>query len=301
MILLLLGPFLGMWLGAQMLIGMYQIPDEQAVFILMGVLGVWVLEAIGFWAYTSTDANKYKVLPQTPTFMPDGGVPKFTFKIPREGITKICDLDNGAVGVHLDLTDRYLYQDKRMPFPYPFEELYVAIPAEVGQTFKFISSGEFWHKGMIVETPNCEHVSLYVRKFVEEHGRFIPVGVMGDCTFRHAQFLKGDGELMAPEESVSEENLDKLLYQASLGREEELAKYAGTLEEVIEADHKHARKYYKSVDQGINTILESIHTWDELEKPLIQRIFTWRNIVYAIIIVGAVLLFLQLVMGVKIV
>jgi len=260
-----------------------------------------VLEAVGFWAYTSTDANKYKVLPQTSTFMPDGGAPKFTFKIPPKGITKICDLDNGAVGVHVNLTDRYLYQDERMPFPYPFEELYCKIPAEIGQTLKFISSGEFWHMGMIVETPNCEHVSLYVHRFVEEHGRFIPVAVMGDCSFRHHQFMKKDGELLTPEEQENEGDLTKMLYQASIQREEELVKYAGTLEERIEADEKHARKYYESVGKGIGTILKAIHVWDELEVPLIQRIFTWRNVVYAIIIVCAVVLFLQVVMGVKIV
>lgn len=299
MIVLLLGPFLGMWIGAQIYIGTYQVPDEIAVWILFGVLGAWALEAVGFWAYTSTDANHFKVLPQTPTHMPDGEVRKFTFKIPPEGITKICDLHSGAIGAHIQFEDQYLYHDKRMPFPYPFKSMYCKIPAEVGATLKFTSSGEFWHKGMVVETPNCEHVSFYVRQFVEEHGQFKPVAVMGDCTFRHQRFIKGNGELKTADTEISDNELNDMLYKASLGREAELIKYAGTLEERIEGDERHARKYHKSVTDGINTILEAIHVWDELEVPLIQRIFTWRNIVYALIIIGAIVIFLQFFMGVK--
>jgi hypothetical protein len=133
--------------------------------------------------------------------------------------------------------------------------------------------------------------------FVEEHGHFKPVAFVSDCTYRHEAFIKKGVNI----EEVMNDKGESIhtLYNASIQREDETIRYAGTLEERIEAQEAHGRKYIKSVKKGIGLVLETVSTIDELYEPLIKRIFTWKNILYAIIVIFGIIIFLQFVMGVK--
>ena len=292
MFIVVLAPFLALWFPSIWAISNGYIPKEIAGVVMICVMGAWGLICGFYSVYIKNDANNYKVCPQTPTYMPDGTEKKFTFKIEPEGLMKIpnCEFKDGSIGVKVRFKDRYLYRDKRLDFPFVFREGYWKLPAELGESFKFMSEGEFWHGGMIVSTSNCEHISWYVREIVQEKGVFFPVGVIGDCSHRHRDFMSGNGELEAPVMSNKEKS--ELLYKAALQREGEATRYAETLEQRIEEHETHARKYKDSVSKGFNTIFGAIHTWEEVELPLVKRIVTWKNIVYAVLLIGGIFAFL---------
>jgi len=299
MLVLVLGTFLPLWFGA-LYVASYLVtvlPEElmwlsSAIQIaaLMGEVAIFVLAH----AFVRVDATKYKVAPQTTLFMPDGGEPKYTLKIAEEGMREICRFEDGEVGVHVPLKDRYRYDDRRFPIPIVFRDLLLKIPAELGKSFNFMLGGEYWHQGMVVTTGTCENMSIYIRDYPEERGMFRPVGVVGDCTFRHKQFMNnGDeaGKGIVGKPTLTKDETYQMRWAAKCQEFDELYDHSQTLESKIVALQNVSRKFQKSVRDAISTILSSIQTWDELQPSWSERIFQWKNVLYAaILIIGALAL-----------
>ena len=266
---------------------------------MIGVMGAWGL-ICGFYAiYIKNDANNYKVCPQTPTYMPDGTEKKFTFKIEPEGIEKICEFEDGSIGVHVTFKDRYLYPDKKMDFPFPFNEGYWKIPSALGQSFKFMSEGEFWHGGMIVTTSNCEHISWYVREVVEiQPNRYVPVGVIADCSFRHEQFLRNNGGSDVENAEMHTGEMYELLFNAIRERYDDLYRHTETLEDAHETVlNQKGPQIKKATDHVMSSARQRVHLITDTSEPLLQRIFKWKNIAYVILIVLGFIVFARFVMG----
>jgi len=226
--------------------------------------------------------------------MPDGGVPKFTFKIPPGGLKKECEFKDGRIGVTVKFADRYLYEDRRMPLPYIFQAGAFVIPAEIGESMNFTSPGEFWHKGMVVDTPNCEHISLFIDEFVQKvNGGFLAVGVLGDCTFRHQQFIKRhNGELEDPELTPKEKY--QLLYTKTWSQYDRLLQYVDTLEQTLESAREQGGKTVKKkVDEVLSMVRDLVHDITATKEPFYKRIFNFGFLAKVIIIGIALWAFLH--------
>lgn len=292
MITVIVAPFMSVWFGIQYLIAIGTIPREDGpLFLILSIVG-WGFYCVGFWAYVTTNASKYKCLPQATCFFPDGGDRKFTFPIKPDGITKRCEWKDGSIGVEIEFINRYMYQSVNMDFPYVFDSALMRIPADIGETFKFNSLGEFWHKGMIVETSNCEHVSYYVFEWIREKDKWKPVGMIIDCTFNYQKALE---KYRDPSEEIDMHEADTyfMLYKQALTREDELNQYTETLEE---AHSVALRRKGKGVKKAVDDVLEmarsGVHDIGEVRESTFKRIFKLGNILTFVVVlaVGAWLL-----------
>ena len=305
MLVLVLGTFLPLWFGALYLASylVTVLPTELAwiangvqLLALIGEVMIFVL----VHAFVRVDATKYKVCPQATLFMPDGGEPKYTLKIAQEGMRQICEFEDGGVGVHVPLKDRYRYNDRRFPIPIIFRDIYLKIPAALGNSFNFMLLGEYWHQGMVVETGTCENMSVYIRDYLEDGGVFKPVGVVSDCTFTHREFMNNGEESnkgIVGKPTLSQDETYQMLWASKCQEYDELFDHSQTLEAKITALQNVARKFQKSVRDAISTILDSIQTWDELKPSLAERLFKWRNVLYAVLLVVGLLAFARIFMG----
>lgn len=289
MLLIILGPFLVVWYGAQYCVYAELVPRAMGPIVILLSIGGWAMYCLGVWAWITTDANKYKGLPQATVYFPDGGVVKYDFLIEPEGITERCKWDDGSVGLELSFVNRYLYQARDMEFPYVFNKILVRVPAETGKAFKFLSSGEFWHKGMVVETPNCEHVSIYIYGYVKENGEWKPVGAINDCSFTYAKALEKYNGNMAKDVEAHEADVLYMLYHGALQREDELRQYTETLEETLETTYaQQGPKVKKQVDNVLSMVRERVHSITDTSVPIWKRIFNFGFLAKVIIILVVV-------------
>ena len=292
MLIIIIVPFLVVWYGAQYIIYMKLIPTWAAPWVLLTVFGGWGAYCALYYTYVKLDAANHKGLPQATCYFPDGGVVKFDYLVKEDGITDRYNWKDGSIGVEIALVNRYLYQARDMAFPYVFNKLLMRIPAPTGETFKFLATGEFFHKGMAVETPNCEHISFYVYDWVNEKGEWKPIGVINDCSLNYAKALERRVPNPSKDSYFTQLAQEELKYHNTLITLEETRNYVVTLEEKIEADATHARKYKDSVAKGLDTILDAVHTWDELEEPRWKSIFKftfWLKVLVVILIILGIL------------
>lgn len=265
--------------------------------MIFAVMGGEVAWCAFYWAYVSTDASKYKVFPQATCFFPDGGDRKFTFPIKQDGITKRCDFKDGSIGVEIEFLYRYLYQSRDMAFPYVFQKMLARIPSDVGKSFKFISMGEYWHKGMVVETSNCENVVFYCFKWVRENDEWKPIGVL--LTAHNYDMALKDSKVPKDGLMAYEGDLNWMLYKNSLKREDEQAQYTSTLEQAHEVALKQQGKgFKKQVDDSLEAIRSRVSRIQDVREPLWKKVFNFKTLAKALIVIFAVWAFLHFALGV---
>jgi len=292
MMVVLLIPFLGIWFVGQYVIQAEMVPEVFAPVVLLLTLGAWVMYVVGYWAFVKTDATNYKVFPSATVYYPDGGVREYDFLVGDQGISERCKFKDGSVGVEMKFINRYLYDSRDMPFPYVFEKMLLRIPSVVGETFKFQDSGEFWHKNMIVETPNCEHISIFVYGWVQENGEWKPVGALNDCTLRYGNALEefsGNPKM----ELTKREKQFEMEYLNALKREDELRQYAESLESRIEVQSvQQGKKVLELSKDAMNEMRSRVSTIMDTSESVWKRIFNFGNIFrFVLILLMGVLIY----------
>ena len=290
MMVVLLIPFLGIWFVGQYVIQMEMVPKLFAPVVLLLTLGAWVMYVVGYWAFVKTDATNYKVFPSATVYYPDGGVREYDFLVGNQGISERCKFKDGSVGVEMKFINRYLYDSRDMPFPYVFEEMLLRIPSVVGETFKFQDNGEFWHKNMIVETPNCEHISIFVYEWIQENGKWKPVGALNDCTLRYGEALKkfrGNPEMKL----TTREKQFEMKYKNALKREDEIKQYAENLESRIEVQSdQQGKTVHKLAKDAMNEMRSRVSTIMDTSESIWKRVFNFGNIFRFVLILLLVVL-----------
>ena len=297
MLIIIIVPFLVAWYGAQYIVYMELIPTWAAPWLLVTVFVGWGAYCGLYYATVKIDASNYKGLPQATCYFPDGGVVKFDFLIKPDGITERCRWKNdNSVGIEVEFVNRYLYQARDMDFPYVFEKALMRIPAETGEAFKFLATGEFWHKGMAVETPNCEHISFYVYGWVKENGEWKPVGAINDCSLNYSKALQKYSGNPSNELAVHEADINWMLYKAALQREDEVRQYSATIEASLEtALEQSGKTVKKQVDHVVSSVRERVHLITDTSEPMWKRIFNFGFLVKAIVIIVVVLILARFV------
>lgn len=290
MVFVLLTPFLAVWLTIQYFIVQGQIPEVLGSWMLLGTIFGWLAYCVGYWAYVTTDASKYKCLPQSTCFFPDGFDRKYTFTIKQDGVKERCRFPDGSIGVELHLLHRYSYQALDMPFPYIFKSLLLRIPSDIGKTFKFMSKGEFWHKGMIVTTNNCEHISCYFFRWVNENGEWKPTGIISDCSHNYAKALKTFDTTPLDSEMMHEGDLNWMLYQGALQRQEQLEIYSESLVDALENIRKMGGKKVKElVESNMSEIRDLVSDIQDTGEPWRNKLFNFKNWIKVLLIAGGII------------
>jgi len=288
MILVIVTPFLAVWFSIQYIIIAELVPEWLGAWMLLGTIFGWLGYCGVYWFWVGKDASRFKVLPQTTCFFPDGGDRKFNFVIKQGGIKERCDFTDGSKGLELDLLHRYLYQAKDMDFPYVFDKVLIKIPASFGESFKFVSVGEFWHKNLIVETGNCEYVSYYVFEWIKENGEWKPLGTVADCSLNYERALQ---KYLDPAELVDMVEADAfyLAWKGQVKKFEELQRYTARLEDAHEVALKMGgRDLKKEVDKVLESIREGVHDIDDVTESRFRKIFKFWNIIKVLIVIAVI-------------
>lgn len=286
------GPFMGAWLFIQMLV-----PAEYMDMAVLFLCGGWITYCVLIYAGAKADATSYRAFPQPVWRFPDGGVRVFNkMLISPDGYEKVCDFEDGSVGYHVWWQERLQYHEKRMPFPFVFNSGWWKVPAEFDRAFAFAGGGEFFHRGIAVSHPACESISVYVVDWEITEGIMEPVCLINDCYHQYEEMLKNSKKIqMSDFKNV--ERLQMLLRDSKKARLG-LMRHDRYLEESLDEVMKEGSKDLKKiVDDRMGAVRGRVHTIMDTEEPLIRRVFTFKNLFKAVLLIGIVLIITHFFFG----
>jgi hypothetical protein len=288
MILIALVPLVSMLVVMQLLL-----PEEfrglASIISLIGEAG-----AIGFvYMRAKTDGAGLIPLPQSHWRFPDGDVVALDLKIRPGGITKICDFQDGGKGYHLQFTERYEHQDKKLPYPYVFQTAYLKTPTNFDEAIPRHAPGEFFHGNVFINHPACDYITIYVKDWAETEEGWVPNCVLGDCGHAYQQFLGGG----KPKSSVGTE-LWYLSYKRAQKIVESQLQHNDILEARLEiAENDNPKDFKEAAERRMKAFRKRHGRVLDTSEPLLSRIFNFQNIAKALIILGAALLISHFVLG----
>lgn len=287
---LIAGPFCVAWLVIQMFVPLKYM-DMVIIIMFFG----WIGYIVFYYAWAKADASSYRPFPQIPWRFPDGSVRVFSMLIPPDGYERLKDYEKGEVGYHVSFTEKYEHHDPKLPFPDIFEDAYWLLPRSWEETFDFRSAGEFFHKGVIVDHPACEYASVYVLDWELKEGKRTPVCAVNDCALRYAESVKGfDGSPL----SLTRAKILETLLVASRKRELRLQQHSAYLEETLDIVMKEGSQDVKKiVNDRMRAIRDRVHTIMDTGESRLSRIFNFKNVAKALLILGLLFLITHFVIG----
>lgn len=285
------GPFLVGWLFVQMFVPLPYV--EVGILVLFGC---WVSYCVWIYAYARADASGYRAFPQSVWRFPDGGVRVFNMLIPPDGFEHVCDFKDGSKGYHVIFADRYQYHEGGMPFPHVFNGAWFKIPAEWDKAFTFKSAGEFFHKGIAIDHPACENISVYVVAWDVKEGKIEPICLINDCSLQYKNMMENSKKVQIGE--IKRANRFQMLYVREKKAHMGVLQHSSQLEDSIEVYMKKgAPDQKKQVDGVLSAIRGCVHTIMDTSEPLLKRIFSFKNIMKGLFILLIFLLITHFFFG----
>lgn len=270
-----LGPFLILWLTIRIFL-----PDEMYDLSITVGLFIWLAYVIMLWAWAKSDASAYIPFPQSKWKFGDGTCRTFDIMVPPDSWEKIADLPDGKKAYKVYFSRQYLYQDPDLPFPDIFDMAIWILPAVWDTAFQRRANGEFFHKGVFVQHPACEDISVYVVNWETKEGERFPVCLINDCAYNYYEALVCYETPQMTDEGLSKAEVYETLFRDGRKREGKLISHAVYLEERLEVAEKESSKdWRKSVDERMSAIRSRHARVMDTKPPLLTRILNMKNIV----------------------
>lgn len=281
------GPVLVVWLLLLILC-----PVEFMDIGVIVMFGGWVAYLFVLHSGAKADANNYRAFPQPKWRFPDGGQRTYNVMlIPPDAFKKVCEFEDGDMGYHLTWPDKFQYHQKGMPYPFVWNSALIKLPSNVDKSFAFSSAGEFYHKGIAIEHPASENVTIYVVDWDIKEGVVEPLCVVNDCAFRYEELLKNSNKIKLSE--LPSLKRMQMIVRDGKKRQMDFLRTQGYLEDALEVEQKTKSKKYKAtVEDGIKAVRSRVFTIMDTEESLIKRVFTWKNLFKVALFFGVVLLVL---------
>jgi hypothetical protein len=265
-------PFLGGWLFIQLFV-----PVEYVNFGMMGLFCFWIAYCVLIYAYAKADASSYRAFPQAVWRFPDGGVRVFNMLVAPDSWELIEEFEDGSKGYHVNFLEKYQYIQEGLPFPRIFHGAFLKVPSKWDESFAFRSSGEFFHKGIAIDHPACENISVYVADWRKNRdGEFEPVGLVNDCALTYEEFMENSKELS--KETLTDAQKFKFLWRKGRKERMNLLEHDALLEDTVGVLRDKSKDIKKQVDHSIGAIRDDVQTVMDTEEPLFKRIFNFKNI-----------------------
>lgn len=279
------GPFLVAWFLVELFF-----PKEYVDIGILVVFAGWGAYCVLIYSGAKADANNYRAFPQPVYRFPDGGTRTFNkLLVAPDSFKKKCTFKDGGIGYEYNHEeDKLEYHQDGFPFPFVWTTDLWKLPAEVDKSFAFSSEGEFFHRGIAVNHPASESVSVYVVGWDIKEGKVRPICLINDCAFNYEEMMKNSKKISKADLKKLEEA--EMLIRAGKKREMSILQHSAYLEDALETTMKEgSKKWKKVVDDGFKAIRGRVHTIMDTDEPFIQRYFTFRNLFKAVLIVTAIL------------
>lgn len=280
----LLAPFLAGWTGVKYLTP----PELYDMYVGLLLIG-WLLWCVLLWAWAKSDAGNYICFPQSQWRFPDGSCRTFDLKIPPDSWEKVINFPNGDKGYYVEFSNTYLVDLLNLPFPLIFDKAYWIIPALWDTAFQRRAFGEFFHKGVYVQKPDCENISVYVTHYEPTEQGNIPVCIINDCSITYQRTLKNAKRMSIGQ--VAKLNSVLLAYSKERTKRLSLLSHTSFLEDrVTIAEGEASTDFKKSADERLESVRKRHGTIMETQESLFTRIFKLKNIAIAMVIIAIVIL-----------
>lgn len=274
------GPFIIMWLAIQMFL-----PDELYDMAITLSLFIWLAYVVMLWAWAKSDASGFIPFPQSKWKFPDGTCRTFDILIPPDSWEKIADLPNGKIAYKVYFLKKYLYQDPDLPFPDIFDMAYWILPDLWDKSFQRRASGEFFHRGVFVQHPACEDISVYVVDWETKEGERFPVCLINDCALSYFHTLHTYGLPNITKEGFNVGEAYQMLWADGRKREGKLLDHASYLEDRLDVAEKESSKdWRKAVDSRMSAIRSRHARIMDTKPPLLTRILNMKTITTVILL-----------------
>jgi len=280
------GPFLAMWLFIKMFL-----PDAMYDMAVTISLFAWLAWVVILWAWCRSDAAGFIPFPQSKWKFPDGTCKTFDVKVPPDSWERLADFPDGKIAYKVYFADAFAYQDPDLPYPDIFDMAYWILPCPWDKAFQRRAFGEFFHKGVFVQHPACEDISVYVLDWETKEGERFPVCLINDCSHAYQQSLETFRAPDLSEQGISKAHALMVLYRDGRKREEKLLSHARYLEDRLEISEREASEdFKKSADNRLKAIRGRHARIMDTKPPLITRIFNMKTVATALLVITFVLL-----------
>lgn len=282
MTVVILGPFLALWMGIRMVMPppLYDSAVTVSVFI-------WLAYVIMLYAWAKADASGYIPFPQSKWKFPDGTCKTFDLKVPPDSWEKIMELPDGKVAYKVYFSDRFAYQDPDMPFPDIFDMAYWILPALWDKSFQRRAFGEFFHKGLFVTHPACEDISVYVLDWETKEGERFPVCMISDCAQTYFNALDTYRTPLETEGGVNVRETLLTLYRDGRKREGKLLSHASYLEDRLEVAEKESSKdFKKSADERMKSVRKRHSRIADTKEGRLTRFLNLKTLAWMLFFLG---------------
>jgi len=262
---------------------------------IMGLIGE--LGWIGLlYMRAKAEANGLIVFPQAHIRWPDGSSSWFDLKTMSDYIEQICKFEDGSLGYHIRFLDRYEHQDKKLPYPYVFQSMFWKAPAEWADTFERLSRGEVFHGNVFVDHGSCEPTTIWVKDVPETEDGFEPLCLVADSSFQYRQWLRNNGQGVAAKEGQSD--LYLMPFMKTQAKIHSVLEHQQSIESRLYiSESEKSDDFKKAADSRLKSIRKRHGRIMDTSEPLLSRIFNFKTIGKAIIIIGSVLIISHFVMG----
>lgn len=272
----------------------FSLPEDfKGLSSIMALMGELVVIVFVFMR-ASINIVKLVPLPSAHTHFPDGQVIPFDFKIEPNGIKFLCDFPDGSKGYDLQFAERYEHQDPKLPYPYVFQSMYLKTfpKTDFDHAIQQVSEAEVFHENMFVTHPRCDFITIYIKEWAEVNGEWVPVAVLGASSYSYAKFLAGE------EAELDNTNLKKMTLAYAQRQMQELKEHSDTLEIALEVQREQTgRKHKEQVDKTLGAVRDGVHTIEDTSESWTSRVFNFKTIAKAMIILGLALLFTHFLLG----
>lgn len=281
-----IGPFLAMWIGIQMFLpkALYEVSMSLA-------MGVWVAWIVILWAWCRSDAAGYIPFPQSKWRFPDGTCRTYDIKIGPDSWEKIVEFPDGKVAYKVYFSENFAYQDPDLPYLDVFNVAYWITPCDWDEAFKRRAFGEFFHKGVFVQHPACEDISVYVMDWETKEGERFPICLINDCSFSYYKTLESYRAPDMTEQGINKSHALMVMYRDGRKREEKLLSHAQYLEDrLVVAEHDRSIDFKKASDNRLKAARARHSRIMDTKVPLLTRILNLKTIAIVILILSFTLL-----------
>ena len=258
-----------------------------ALIVEVGWIGILYMRA-------SNDANRLIVFPQTHIRFPDGTSKWFDLKTRASLIEEQCIFPDKSRGYRVQFLDKFEHQDKKLPYPYVFQSMYWRAPASWADSFERLCEGECFHGNVYVDIGSCEPLTLWVKEIPETEDGFEPLAYVADSSFQYKQWLNNDGH----DQKTPPTDVYLMPFRKAQAKVHSMLDHQESIEVRLSvAEGEKPKDFKDAADARLKAVRKRHGRIMDTSEPLLSRIFNFKTLGKALLIIGGILLISHFVMG----
>jgi hypothetical protein len=287
------GPFIAVWLGTQLLL-----PVQYSGIATIVSMAFWIMWIGLLYAQKKSASRSYIPFPQSHWFFQDGQQQSYDILLPPNGFELTKEYHDGTCVYKVGpFKDSISYQDSNIPYPTIFKEARWKLPGKWNDVFSFNGHCEFFFESLFVDHPTGEYIQVNVVDWQEEGDTRIPTCLITGCSVDIKTVLTTEGKEFPPKPTTTPTETQIISIDALSHKIGQLQIRNSWLEKENERLTKDVPHTVKELsDKGMSRTREEVNDiMDTAESK--WRYFNLKSIAIALIVISLIALAAHFLIG----